>query len=68
MMHRREGDFSNSKYWFRQAGSLPSRLGLDPFALTDEVARHHRENPAHLVEAQRREWQILFLHCARQIV
>lgn len=66
IMHRREGDFSNSKYWFYNSGSLPNRLGLDPAALTDEVASHHRDNPAHLVEAQRREWEILFVHCARQ--
>ena len=66
IMHRREGDFSNAKYWFRRAGSLPSRLGLDPIALTDEVERHHRDNPPHLVDAQRREWKTLFDHCARE--
>ena len=66
IMHRREGDFSNAKYWFRNAGALPRRLGLDPAALTDEVARHHRDNPIHLVEAQRQEWETLFVHCARQ--
>ncbi|MGV3616159.1 MAG: hypothetical protein ACO1SV_12565 [Fimbriimonas sp.] len=66
MIHRREGDFSNAKYWFRNAGSLPNRLGLDPIALTDEVASHPRDNPIHLVEAQRREWETLFEHCARQ--
>jgi hypothetical protein len=65
IMHRREGDFSNAKYWFRRAGSLPNRLGLDPIALTDEVARHFSDNPPHLVEAQRREWKTLYEHCAR---
>ncbi|AIE83916.1 hypothetical protein [Fimbriimonas ginsengisoli] len=66
IMHRREGDFSNAKYWFRRAGSLPTRLGLDPTALTDEVASHFRDNPPHLVDAQRREWIMLVEHCARQ--
>jgi len=67
IMHRREGDFSNAKYWFRRAGTLPSRLGLDPFTLTDEVASHFRDNPPHLVEAQRREWARLFEHCAKDL-
>lgn len=66
MMHRREGDFSNAKYWFSNAGSLPRQLGLDPFSLTDEVARHPRGNPIQLVEAQRREWLTVFVRCARQ--
>jgi hypothetical protein len=67
IMHRREGDFSNAKYWFRKAGSLPERLGLDPTSLTDQVSRAPRsENPADLVQLQRAEWMTLFDHCAKE--
>ncbi|MDX1683216.1 MAG: hypothetical protein R3336_08850, partial [Phycisphaeraceae bacterium] len=30
IMHRREGDFSNSHYWFRQTGDHPAMAEIEP--------------------------------------
>lgn len=71
IMHRREGDFSNSHYWFRKVGNhsvMATIDGYDPHALIDAVAAAHEqgESPDHLVDLQRREWQALFQWCANQ--
>lgn len=55
IMHRREGDFPNSKYWYRKAGAHPAMshidlagggsasgsamAGYDPYEFVDRVAR-----------------------------
>ncbi|MEK6237193.1 MAG: hypothetical protein N2C14_20990 [Planctomycetales bacterium] len=40
IMHRREGEFSNSKYWFRQTGAHPvfEQLGPDAAEIASEEA------------------------------
>jgi hypothetical protein len=63
IMHRREGDFSNSHYWFDKVGEHPAIVqvgGYDPHKMIDEVETLHTDKPQHLIDLQRREWQTLF--------
>lgn len=57
IMHRREGDFWNSKYWYRQAQGheLMKGLGFDPIELVDRA----EAGDARAVEWQRAEWAAL---------
>ena len=66
IMHRREGDFSNSHHWMRQAGDDHPALeampeGYDLHGLIDRVAEAYRarQAPGELVDLQRQEWFVL---------
>lgn len=67
IMHRREGDFSNSHYWMRRAAGHPllrSQPDLDPDGLIEAVAAARGRDLPELVARQRAEWQTLFEWCA----
>ncbi len=69
IMHRREGDFPNSHYWFNKAGNHPAivRIGdYEPHEYITAVESSGGRDPEELVATQRREWETLFRWCVTE--
>lgn len=65
IMHRREGDFSNSHYWMRRAAGHPLIGNLDSDAFVDLVSETGGKNEPALAQRQREEWRALFEWCCQ---
>jgi hypothetical protein len=66
IMHRREGDYWNSKYWFQKAGPAAPISAKDAAKFVDQVEAVRGNATPELIAYQRQEWQTLFEWCAME--
>lgn len=64
IMHRREGDFRNSRYWHIRASGHP--LLKSQNGLVTEVEQAQGQDLPELLTKQREEWKALFEWCAKK--
>ena len=68
IMHRMEGDFWNSKYWFNKVGSHPVfddvALNWNPAMFTDQCEANPNDDEVQAIAVK--EWQSLFSYCYQQ--